>query len=107
MPSETYVIKPSGHAVIEKDANALLDYGFDWTLYLNALNDTIVSATFVVDPSFVVQNSSFGSYTATVWLSGGVAPDLPVLNELRVTCRIVTAGGRIDDRSIYIKIKDK
>lgn len=107
MPAETYVMKPSGHAVIEKDPNALLDYAFDWSLYLNALGDTIQSATFVVDPSFVVENSSFGPMTATVWLSGGIAPAPPLLNELRVTCRIVTTGGRQDDRSIYLKIKDK
>lgn len=40
--------------------------------------------------------------TVVAWISGGTAG-----TTYRVTCRIVTAGGRTDDRSIFIKVKER
>jgi hypothetical protein len=40
--------------------------------------------------------------TVVVWLSGGT-----VGTTYRIVCRISTAGGRTDDRSIFVKIKDR
>lgn len=40
--------------------------------------------------------------TVTAWLSGGVATSKP-----RVTCRITTNQGRVDDRSIWVKIAER
>lgn len=107
MATETYVVKSNGKAVISKDPNANLDYAFNWAAYLADITDTIVDAEFVVDPSLTITAQAFDSTTATVWLSGGVAPDAPAANELRVTCRITTAEGRIDDRSVFLKIVER
>lgn len=107
MATETYVVKSNGKAVIQKDPNAVLDYGFNWAAYLADITDTIVDAEFVVDPSLTITQQGFDDTTATVWLSGGTAPAAPLPNELRVTCRITTAEGRVDDRSIFLKIVER
>lgn len=107
MAIETYVIKSNGKAVIPKDPNATLDYAFVWTDYLADITDTIAAVEFVVDPSLTITNEDFDSHTATVWLSGGTVPAAGVANELRVTCRITTTEGRIDDRSIFLKIVER
>ena len=90
---------------IEKDADAQLDYGFDWTKYLDAVGDTIAAVDFVVDPLLAKVNESHDTKTATVWLSGGAGATAA----LRVTCRITTTNTppRIDDRSIFLKIVPK
>ncbi len=91
-----------------KDPDALLDYLWDWSTYLG--DDTITDAVFyvndnpetTVDPDYVaIEDSSFTDTTATVWLSGGVVNIKSV-----ITCHIVTAGGREDDRSLYLTIKE-
>lgn len=106
--SDTYIVGSNGKAVIPKDPDATLDYAFDWTLYLADISDTISAATFVLDPSLTQVRSAFNALTATVWVSGGVAPTDPsVPNQLAVTCRITTAGGRIDDRSVFLKIQPR
>jgi hypothetical protein len=104
---ETYDIKSNGKAVIQKDPDAELDYAFVWTKYLANVTDTIIAVEFIVDPTLEVTREQFDSTTATVWLSGGVAPLPPAPNELRVTCRITTLEGRIDDRSIFLKIVER
>lgn len=38
----------------------------------------------------------------TVWLSAGAARDLA-----SVTCRITTVGGRTDDRTMYVRVKER
>ena len=90
---------------IEKDADAQLDYAFDWTKYLDAVGDTIASVQFVVDPLLTKVNEAHDAKTATVWLSGGAGATAA----LRVTCRITTNNTtpRIDDRSIFLKIVSK
>lgn len=105
--TDTYVVKSNGKAVIPKDPNATLDYAFVWSEYLLNITDTIATAEFIVDPSLVIEQQNNDTETATVWLSGGVAPTYPLANELRVTCRITTTEGRIDDRSIFLKIVER
>jgi hypothetical protein len=104
---ETYVLKGK-KSVIEKDPNETLDYPFDWTKYLAKISDTIVASEWIVAPSFTVDpRTGFDATHTTVWLVGGVAPAAPALNELRVTNRITTTGGRVVDRSIFIKIVER
>lgn len=101
MAVETYTGGPS-KPTIEKDPDALLDYSFDLAPYLKPLNDTIESAIFIIDDALVEESTSVAATTAVVWLSGGTPGETH-----RVTCRFVTAGGRRDDRSIFLKIKDR
>jgi len=97
---ETYTGGPAKPTIL-KDPNAVLDYSFDWTAYLAAISDTIESVEFVLDDGLVQVDFSHTTTMAVVWVSGGAA------GTSRVTCRITTAGGRVDDRSVFLKIVER
>lgn len=89
----------------EKDPNAVLDYELDWTAWLGT--DTINSATWTYvgtptgQPTLSSQTIVSGKI-AKIWASGGeLGQDYPF------RCRIVTTGGRTDDRTVTFKIRDK
>ena len=84
-----------------KDPNAVLDYQWDWSSWLPS-DDAIASATITADAGLTVNSSSNTESTATAWLSGGADGQ-----SYRVTCRIVTADGRTDDRTITILIRQQ
>lgn len=86
-------------AAYKKDPNATLDYTFDWGPYLAPLGDTIASVAWVLSSGLTQVSVSNTTTTATVFVSGGV-----IDTDETLTCRITTAGGRIDDRSITLKI---
>lgn len=88
-------------AVFAKDPDAVLDYQFDWSDWLTA-GDTIASYTIDADTGITVDDDSNTTTAVTVWLSGGEA-----LSNYNVTCHIVTAAGREDDRTAVIKVEDK
>ena len=72
---------------------------WDWSSWLGA--DTISS--FTVTVSGVTLDSSSNTDTdVTAWLSGGL-----VGQSASATCSIVTAGGREDDRTITLRIKER
>lgn len=89
-------------AVFKKDPNAVLDYTFDWTQWLLPMADAIASVTWVLSAGLTKVTSTNSSNTATAFISGGV-----VGTTESVTCRIVTAGGRTDDRTISLKIVER
>lgn len=104
MATETYTGGPA-KPLIEKDPDATLDYPFDWTQYLAAITDTITDAEFILDTPLVLERQELNSPTSTIavaWVSGGTVGETH-----RVTCRITTAEGRIDDRSIFLRIKER
>ncbi|QQM45229.1 phage fiber-tail adaptor protein [Streptomyces liliifuscus] len=86
-----------------KDPAARLDYTWDWSAWLAEVADTISSATVavpdgltavgapVVDDGFVTQR-----------ISGGVLD-----GAYTMVCQITTAGGLIDERSIYLTISNR
>lgn len=82
----------------EKDTDATLDYSVDWGPWLG--DDTISSSVWLLPEGaeLTIASQSNTATTATVWLSGGV------LNKLYlVTNRINTVGGRVDDRTLFIR----
>ena len=83
-----------------KDPQALLDYELDWAPYLDS--DVIGSATWEVPAGLVSEAEANTTKTATIWLSGGT-----VGVRYSVVCRITTAGGRIDDRTITVLMINK
>jgi len=98
-----------------KDPSAVLDFKFDWAPLTNgvqgersdwlASGETILSHTITVSPVGLTVNSSAitdTSTTVTVWLSGGIDGI-----EYGVTCRIVTSGGRTDDRTMEINCQNR
>lgn len=104
MATDTYFVdtgKTEKNTIL-KDPQAVLDYSFDWTAWLTPLTDTILTASFIVDPSLSVVTQFKSTMIATVFISGGA-----LNRRVPVTCRIVTAGGRTDERTIYLKILNR
>lgn len=105
---ETFVISSNGKAVIKKDPDATLDYFFDWTDYLALIGDTILTATIVLTTPASATNpltkvsQSTTTTTVRVFVSGGLLGATE-----SITCRITTAGGRVDDRTVYLKMVTK
>ena len=115
MATETFVVSSSGKASIVKDPGARLDYTFDWSAWLAAVSgDTIVSADCVVvsDGSqgvsdvAVAQVVLVGGTAVTVWVTGGLVGETVSLR-CRITTALSSPGPRIDDRTVYLKIKER
>lgn len=85
-----------------KDPDALLDYTLDWSTDGWLGSDTIASVTWVIPAGITKTTDTNTTTTATAWLSGGT-----VDTDYTVTCRITTAGGRIDDRSLLIQVRNR
>lgn len=102
--SETFVPDQSGKYTIIKDPNALLDYTFNWTAWLAGVVDKIITVDFNVSNSAtaIVQQTYFSDTHATAWVSGGVVGE-----KITLRCRIYTEEGRIDDRTGYLKVKER
>lgn len=85
-----------------KDPDAVLDYAIDWSAWL--AGDQISSSQWIIGQGADLQvvTDTHTSSKATIWLSGGQAG-----TTYSVTNRIVTTGGRTDDRSISIKVEDR
>jgi hypothetical protein len=83
-----------------KDPNAILDYQINWATWLGT--DTIASSAWTV-PTGLTQVSATASTTATtIWLSGGTAG-----TSYSVVNRIVTDGGRTEDRTLTIVVAER
>jgi hypothetical protein len=85
-----------------KDPDAVLDYSVDWSLWLG--EDQITGSQWILAPGALLEQVT-DTHTATrstVWLRGGEAGKSYV-----VTNRIVTSGGRTDDRSITVRVEDR
>ena len=83
-----------------KDPDATLDYKQDWSKWL--VGDTIDSVEWTVPDGLTKVNSSHDDSSVTIWLSGGTVDTIYL-----ITCRITTAAGRINDRSMNITIKNQ
>lgn len=84
-----------------QDPQAVFDYPFDWSQVLG--NDSIAASTFASDSGFTVESDAILDVAHTVvWLSGGTRN-----KRYAVTNHIVTVGGREDDWTIYVLVKEQ
>ena len=83
-----------------KDPQARLDWRVDWSEWLG--DDTIATSSFAVETGLTKDSEDNDTTTATVWLSGGTAGE-----RYTVTNHIVTAGGRIDERTFRIEVRER
>lgn len=90
-----------------KDPDAILDFVVDWATadqyghsWLNG--DVISTSTWTVSAGLTIAGQSYTTGAATVWLSDGTNGQV-----CYATNRIITAGGRTDDRTLIITIKDQ
>ena len=99
--TETYTIDANGKATIIKDPDENLDYSFNWADYLSPTSDTIESVVFAAVGA-TLGTVSHTTTLATAFVSGGVSGSTATLS-----CAITTAQGRVVQRSIYLRIKDR
>lgn len=85
-----------------KDPDAVLDYSVDWTAWL--AGDQIASSEWLLEQGALLEiiTDTHTATKATVWLRGGQEGTTYI-----VTNRIVTSGGRTDDRTISVKVEDR
>lgn len=85
-----------------KDPQAVLDWIWDWTDWMDT-GEQIATSTFTVTPPGITIDSDENSlYSATVWLSGGTEGQV-----YSVTNTITTNQGRTDERSITIRVTNR
>ena len=84
------------------DPDARLDYLFDWAQWLSTDEDTITEATVTGPDGITVEPATFTDTGVSAWVSGGSAGE-----SYDLTCHIVTAAGREDDRSITLVCKER
>ena len=88
-----------------KDTDAVLDYLVDWGAeYLGG--DTVAQSDWSVVPDepggVTVAGDSFDESSSTVNAAGGIAGRL-----YRLVNRVTTASGRIDSRSITLRVEKR
>lgn len=102
---DTYVMK-GNRPTIDKDPQATLDYSLDWGDWLAEVTDTIANSEWFVEAPLAVVSDTFTDTVAVAWISGGT-PLPEDTTTLRATNRITTTEGRIDERSIFLRIVDR
>jgi hypothetical protein len=85
----------------DKDPQAVLDYRWDWADWM-AVNDSITTHLVTVTGGIVLGTHSHDTNSVTAWLSGGTAGTTAT-----ATCRITTTQGRTDDRTIWLRVKER
>lgn len=91
----------NGLPIISKDPDAVLDYIFDWTPYLVNISDVLDSVAYELSSGLTQTRAVNTETQAKSYVGGGVLGTTEF-----VTCRITTVGGRIDDRTIHLKIEN-
>jgi hypothetical protein len=89
-----------------KDPDAVLDYSIDWGAEYLVDGELLAASEWSVDPDeaggISVAGSDFGASTSTAKAGGGIAGRL-----YRLANKITTATGRIDERSIVIRVETR
>lgn len=85
-----------------KDPAAVLDYAWDWTGWL-ADSETISSAA-VTTPTGITKSTpeTINAGRVTAWFSGGTEGQ-----SYDVACAIITSQGRVDERTIRIRVTNR
>lgn len=83
-----------------KDPDAEVPFKWDWTSWLES-GDSIASHSIIVDGVTLV-SSAEASGVVTATLSGGTAGETAT-----ATCRVTSANGYVDDRTITLKIMER
>ena len=86
-----------------KDPDSIVDFGIDWTEWLNTGDSVSSAAWSVTSPSgdgdpIAVDSSSESGAVCTAITSGGTAG-----NKYELKCRMTTTAGLVEDRTIIIE----
>lgn len=86
----------------QKDPEAVLDYEFDWSDWLED-GETLSSRTVTVTSGLTKESDAItGGNAVTVWLSGGTAG-----SSYTVECKVTTSASRTDERSFTIRCRER
>ena len=99
-----------------KDPDALLDYYFDWAALTNGTGDsdwlaageTITAFDLTADAGITIVDApappalTNDNTAVAFWLSGGTGGRIYV-----VTCQVTTSAGRVDERSMSIRVIER
>lgn len=89
-----------------KDPEAVLDYAIDWGAQYLDEGDLLADSNWSVEPDepdgVAVAGSAFGDSISTVQAGGGIPGRL-----YRLANRVVTQSGRIDERSIMLRVEKR
>lgn len=88
-------------SVFIKDPDAVLDYTCNWAAWLQD-DETIEDSEWLASDGITVDTTSISGGAAVVWLSGGDDG-----STYKVTNRITTSAGRIDDRTLTIRVRQR
>lgn len=97
-----FTVNAAGEWSIPKDPHSTLDYSWDWALWL-APGDSIASYQLLPDTGLTVVSNAIAGAVITAFIAGGGSAG----DRLGCTCRITTAQGRVDDRTLYFEIKQR
>lgn len=96
-------------AKYEKQPLEVKDYDVDYTPWLTAISDTLASlATSVVcltdatDTTLEVDSATVTDDHVKVWISGGTDSE-----QYKLTLRVTTAGGRVDESELIFRVRDR
>jgi hypothetical protein len=92
----------AGKPTILKDPEAVLDYTVDFAPWLLPEADTIASATVTGTGVTVDSSAVVGGTAVTMWVSGGT-----VNTTGNAVVQITTVDGRIDERTVYFKVRNR
>ena len=81
-----------------KDPSGVKDYVFDWAAWLGS--DTISTATVTVETGITLASTVTTATNVTAWLSGGTAGQTYAIN-----CQVTTAGGRTEQQTMYVPVR--
>lgn len=88
-----------------KDPQAKLDYGFDWSEWLE-VGETITTSTWSItlapDAVLTVSSSTHDDTTTTIWAQAGT-----VNNDYKITNHVISSAGREDDRTHLLKVRER
>lgn len=84
-----------------KDPDAVLDYAFDWSEWLQT-GELISAHTITVETGLTKDSDSEASGIVIVWLSGGTAGE-----RYLVSCEITTTLDRTEERSMRISCGER
>ena len=90
-------------ATFIKQPSEVQDYDINFSAWLAAFSppDTATSMTVAVDTGITMGTTSLTAGIVKVWLSGGTHGE-----SYKVTASIATAGGRVKEDEVVIKVRE-
>lgn len=89
-----------------KDPAAVLDYVVDWGADYLGDSDTLVDSSWTVDPDeqdgVAIVDSGFDDHSSTVSAGGGTPGRI-----YRLFNRVTTQSGRVDERSVVLRVEKR